>query len=166
MMDRDRDKAVEIQEHLVDAVRAMDRAEAAVRKLGEEARSAFAEPLSKAGDLHFELLQMIHDRCPDLPNGEIPTITSTLRWEDVHLPPPVTEADLDGVIFSCLQPQWRKMTVIVGRAGQRCDELSLPVEAGVLGARIRALAEADRLDYQGDLRYWRHSEVRLKPLMR
>jgi Protein of unknown function len=159
----DRDKAAEIREHLVDAVRAMDRAEAAIRDLDEETRIPFAEPLAKASDLHFELLQMIHDRCPDLPNGEIPTITSTLRWEDVHISPSVTEADLDGVIFSCLQPQWRKMAAIVGRAGRRCEELSLPVEAEVLGARIQALADAGRIERQGDLRYWRHSEVRLKP---
>src|SRR5262245_30247834 len=120
----DRDKAAEIREHLVDAVRAVDRAEAAIRELGEEARSPIAEPLSKAGDLHFELLHTIHDRCPDLPNGEIPTITSTLRWEDVRLPSSVTEADVDGIIFSCLQPQWRKTAMIVTRAQQRCEELS------------------------------------------
>jgi hypothetical protein len=159
----DRDKAVEIQEHLVDAVRAMDRAEAAIRELGEEARSAFAEPLAKASDLHFELLRMIYNRFPDLPSQEIPTITSTLRWEDVRLPPSVTEADLDGIIFSCMQPQWRKMAAIVGRAGRQCEKLSLPVEAEVLGARIQTLADAGRLEHQGDLRYWRHSEVRLKP---
>ena len=94
--------------------------------------------------------------------NEIPTVSSTLRWEDVRLPSSITEADIDGIIFSCLQPQWRKTAMIVGRARVRCKELSLPVESEVLGARIQALAEADLLDHQGDLRYWRFSEVRLK----
>ena len=38
---------------------------------------------------------------------------------------------------------------------------SLPVDAEVLGVRIQALAEADRLESEGDLRKWRFSEVRL-----
>ena len=31
----------------------------------------------------------------------------------------------------------------------------------MVGVRIRALAEADRLEGEGDLRKWRYSEVRL-----
>ena len=52
--------------------------------------------------------------------------------------------------------------MVVGRAVRLCDERALPISAEVLGARIQALAESDRLDSQGDLRKWRHSEVRLK----
>jgi hypothetical protein len=33
----------------------------------------------------------------------------------------------------------------------------------LIGARIRMLAETNRLESNGDLRKWRHSEVRLKP---
>ena len=33
----------------------------------------------------------------------------------------------------------------------------------MLGARIVALAEAGRIEGAGDLRMWRHSEVRLPP---
>jgi hypothetical protein len=162
----DREQATEIQKHLLDAAQAMRRAEAAVFDVGAEARRTFAEPLTNIiRELQFGLLQVIYNRFPDLkpvPN-EIPTIDSTLRWEDVHLPPSATEADVDSIIFSCLQPQWRKTAMIITRALQRCEELSLTVEPEVFSARIQALAEADRLDYQGDLRYWRFSEVRLQP---
>jgi hypothetical protein len=40
--------------------------------------------------------------------------------------------------------------------------LDLPISTEILGARIGALAESDRIDSAGDLRKWRHSEVRLK----
>ena len=50
-----------------------------------------------------------------------------------------------------------KTARIVGDAGIRCKELGLPISA-----RIGALAEAGRIEGAGDLRKWRHSEVRLK----
>jgi hypothetical protein len=43
----------------------------------------------------------------------------------------------------------------------RSTSLALPVDAEVVGVRIRALAEAGRLEGEGDLRKWRFSEVRL-----
>jgi uncharacterized protein DUF3658 len=162
----DRDQAAKIQEHLLDAARALDRATEAISDLGEEARRKFIKPLSNVVcDLHGDLLGLIYDRFPDLrpPSSEIPTISSTLVWEDVRLPPSVTEADIDGIILANLKPQWRKTALIVGNAWTQCKKLSWPIEAEILGARIQALADADRIEHQGDLRYWRHSEVRLKP---
>jgi hypothetical protein len=161
-----RDQAEEIQRHLLDAARAMDRASAAISDLGEEARRRFAKPLGNVVcDLHFELLRMIYQGFPDLqpPPREIPTINSTLRWEEVDLAPSITESDLDEVIFSVMEPQWRKTAMIVGCANERCRELSWSIEPEVLAARIQALADADRIEHQGDLRSWRFSEVRLKP---
>jgi hypothetical protein len=51
--------------------------------------------------------------------------------------------------------------MVISKALKRCETLALPVDAEVLGVRIQALAEADRLEGEGDLRKWRHSEVRL-----
>jgi hypothetical protein len=53
--------------------------------------------------------------------------------------------------------------MVVGKALTECQRVLLPVSAEMLGARIRALAEADRLESQGDLRKWRFSEIRLIP---
>jgi hypothetical protein len=159
-----RDQAEEIQRHLLEAARAMDRASAAIAALGEEARSRFAKPLGNIGcDLHFELLRMIYQAFPDLepPAREIPTISSTLRWEDVTLPPSVSEADIDRIIFAELLPLSRK--VAFGKATSRCAELGLPVSDEMIGARLVALAEAGHIEGLGDLRRWRFSEVQLKP---
>jgi hypothetical protein len=96
------------------------------------------------------------------PFEEIPVISSTLRWEEVSLPASISEADLDQIIFVAMTSRLRKTAMVIGNALKSCGELGLPINAEILGARLGALAEADRIDSAGDLRKWRHSEVRLK----
>jgi hypothetical protein len=93
---------------------------------------------------------------------EPPVISSTLRWEEVSLPASVSEADLDQIIFAVMTSRLQKTAVVLHRALERCKELGLPINADILGARLGALAETDRIEGAGDLRKWRYSEVRLK----
>jgi hypothetical protein len=105
----------------------------------------------------------VYDEYPELrPPGEIPVISSLLRWEDVSLPPSVSEADLDAIILAELRPFSRKMALVIGNAVSRCKELGLPISNEMIGARLIALAEAGHIEGLGDLRKWRHSEVQLK----
>jgi hypothetical protein len=92
---------------------------------------------------------------------EPPVISSTLRWEEVPLPASVSETDLDQIIFAVMTSRLQKTAVVLHRALERCKELGLPVSADILGARLGALAETDRIEGAGDLRKWRYSEVRL-----
>jgi hypothetical protein len=92
---------------------------------------------------------------------EIPTVSSELRWRDVTLPDSVSEATLDAIIFSIVTSQWQKTAMVVGKAVTHCRDHGLPIGAEIIGARVRALAEAGRIEGTGDIRYWRHSEVRL-----
>jgi hypothetical protein len=101
--------------------------------------------------------------CGHSPPQEEPEISSPLRWTDVILPAPVTEADLDRIIFSKLGARLMKTARIVGDVAVECERLAWPIPPDVIGARIEELAEQDRIDSEGDLRYWRHSEIRLKP---
>ena len=96
------------------------------------------------------------------PLREETDIDSDLRWEDVTLPESVSEADLDAIIFSALTSRLQKTAMVIGKAMADCREHGLPVDAEIIGARIQALAEADRIESAGDLRKWRYSEVRLK----
>jgi len=73
----------------------------------------------------------------------------------------VSETDLDNAIFSALTSRWQKTAMVIGNALKYCKTLALPVDEEVVGVRIRALAEAGRLEGEGDLRKWRYSEVRL-----
>jgi hypothetical protein len=89
-------------------------------------------------------------------------ICSTLRWSDVSLPPSVTEADLDALIFPELAQNWRKVARIVYRAFELREALSIAVSSEVIATRIQALVETGRIEGVGNLTMWRHSEVRLK----
>jgi hypothetical protein len=68
----------------------------------------------------------------------------------------------DDLLLSFVTDQWRKTAMIIARAlGASWDDDCMQVGDGFLGAHIRALANAGQLDSQGDLRDWRHSEVKL-----
>jgi hypothetical protein len=162
-----RERAVRINEHLLDAYDAMDLARMAIAGLGKEERLKFDASLqSVVAALQQKLLAPIYEQYPDLEppavDEEIPTIISRVNWSQVRLPPAVTEADLDGIIFSILTPRWQKTALAVILMARRCEELALPVSGEVIAARLRALADSDRIEGIGDLRKWRHSEVRLK----
>jgi Protein of unknown function len=161
----DETQAAEIQRNLLDAAGAIDRAGEIIFNLDKDERTKLAGPLGQiVSALHFELLQAVYTRYPDLkpPAEELPTISSTLRWDEVSLPGTMSEADIDQIIFSAMASQWRKIAMVIGKAVKRCEELGVPISAEVLGARLGALAESDRIDSAGDLCKWRHSEVRLK----
>jgi len=93
---------------------------------------------------------------------DTPGTDCTLRWEDARLPASVSEADLDRIIFAEMTFRLRKTALVIVKAVTRCEELGLPVDVDLIGARLAALAEADRIDGAGDIRKWRYSEVRLK----
>jgi hypothetical protein len=93
---------------------------------------------------------------------EPPIISSTLRWKDISLPASVSEADLDRIIFSVMTSRWRKTAMIIVKTLEQCKQLNLPIDADIVGARLAALVDSDRIEGAGDLRKWRYSEVRLK----
>lgn len=159
----DRMQAADIAKHLYDAAAAIDRASAVILTLEQPDRAALAVSLGDIGSaLHFELLRTIYDRYPDLrPPHEVPVIDSVLRWENVVLSKSVSEADLDQLIFSVLEPKWRKTAKIISDLLIRCKALAWPIDVEMLSARLQALAEAGSIESAGDLRAWRHSEVRL-----
>jgi Protein of unknown function len=159
-----KEEAAEIYEQLREAAEALARAEAVIFiNLDKKGRALFAKPLEKVvWALHTEVLPIIYDRFPDLEGGEIPIISSHLTWDEVRLPPGITEADIDAIIFSFMKPGWQKVARVIGKCLDRCRELGLDISDGAFGARILELAEADRIEGVGDLRKWGWSEVRLK----
>jgi hypothetical protein len=161
----DRAQAAEIHRHLLEAADAIDRASEIISSLDEDDRAALARPLGEIDSaLHFELLQAIYKQYPDLqpPTREIPEINTVRRWEEIVLPESVSENDLDTIIFSFLSLRWQKTAMVLGHAFTECKRVMLPVSDEVLGARILALAEAERIESEGDVRSWRFSEVRLR----
>ncbi len=161
----DRSQAAEIKKHLRDAARAFDRASGVISKLGEAEQKKYEKMVFEVHDaIHFRLLPTLYKEHPDLESPrEKPRIVSNLRWEEVSLPPSMTEAEIDAMSFKLLKPRLQKMAKVVGEAFMRFEELAMPVSPEIIAARVIALAEAGRIEGAGDLRMWRHSEVRLWP---
>jgi hypothetical protein len=162
-----REQAVRIQDHIFDAYAALDDARLAIAGLGKEERLRLDDLLWEViADVQQKLLAPIYDQYPDLEppllDEQIPSISSELSWDQVRLPPSVTESDLDGIIFSVLRPLWQKTAMVVILAIKRCKELEVPVGDEVIAARLQVLADSDRIEGIGDLRMWFHSEVQLK----
>jgi len=111
--------------------------------------------------LNFHILPQIYEQHADLrPPPEKPRIGSRLSWDKVRLPPEISEKDIDDTLFPLLQRRWQKVAKVLGRASDHFEPLGIRLE--VVAARLRYLADNDRIEGAGDLRKWRHSEVRLK----
>jgi hypothetical protein len=162
-----RQQAVRIHEHLLDALVSLDDARMAIAGLGKEERLRFDGLLWEVVvALQDKLLEPIHGQFPDLEppvvDEDIEIINSDLRWDQVRLPPSVTESDLDGIIFSVLKPLWQKTAKIVTVVVKRCEEVNIPISYEEIAARLQVLSDSDRIEGVGDIRMWRYSEVRLK----
>ena len=161
-----REQAKEIQRHLLAASRALGRAGSALADVEDDGSGALsAAMVDVSSRLYRDLLQPIYARFPDLavPMQVVGTV-SNLRWEDVALPPSITESDLDDLIFSLLKPGWINLAVILVFALRRCEELSWPLNFAEIAARIHALVEAGRIDHEGDLQRLGAGDVRLLAL--
>src|SRR5712691_10868318 len=115
----DRTQAAEIQRHMLDAADAINRASQIIFVLDEEDRKMLAAPLGEiVSALHFELLQAVYLRYPDLrpPAADRYMIDTVRRWEEIALPGSVSETDLDSMIFSALSLRWQKTAMVIGKA--------------------------------------------------
>ncbi|UWU68992.1 DUF3658 domain-containing protein [Bradyrhizobium sp. NC92] len=162
-----REQAVRINDHLLDAYRALDEARMAIAALGKAERIELEDWLEEVVvALEDELLQPIYDQYPDLepPKSDREPLRyiCELTWDEVQLPASVTEKQLDEIIFSVMEPTWRKTAMMVSYVLDRCKELGLPIEGEVIAARLKVLSDSGRIEGIGDLRSWFHSEVRLK----
>ncbi|MBR1176487.1 hypothetical protein JQ617_21210 [Bradyrhizobium sp. KB893862 SZCCT0404] len=162
-----REQAVRINDRLLDACAALDRARVAIADLGKAERIELDDRLEEVlGTLEDELLQPIYDQHPDLkpprPDRESNSDVCELTWDEVQLPPGVTEQQFDEIIFSVMKPTWRKTAMMVIYVMDRCKELGLAIEGQVIAARLKVLSDSDRIEGIGNIQSWLHSEVRLK----
>lgn len=96
---------------------------------------------------------------------EEPFISSTLLWRDASLPAQITEAELDAVILSEIARDWLKTARIILRSHKILEERGTRLDDDIIGARIQELARLGRIESQGNLSMWRHSEVRRASLL-
>ncbi|NLS73106.1 hypothetical protein E3H11_30205 [Bradyrhizobium brasilense] len=163
----EREQAIQINDQLVIAHEAMKKARVAIAELGKQERLELDGPLyDLLLELKWQVMLPLYEQFRDLMklelHEELPPPTSELKWSDVRLPRDATEAALDDIIMSALTSRWRKVAMIIGVAMADCEKLKLPIAPEMIGARLRFLSHADRIEGVGDLRPWGHSEVRLK----
>jgi hypothetical protein len=162
-----REQAIELEECLADTNRALDRARLVIASFAKEDRIKFSDLLENVLDtLHSELLGAIYAQHPDLEpptvDKAVPNIDSDLRWDQVQLPAPLTEAEFDQVIHSTMSRYWRKVARIVSDVVERYERHGLKISYEMVAARLQALSDSGIIEGVGDLRMWRFSEVRLK----
>jgi hypothetical protein len=68
---------------------------------------------------------------------------------------------IDASILSLAHDRWQKVAMIVARVAEAtaCDDDS---HCDAIADRVRALVNSGRLEAQGDISRWRHSEIRKK----
>jgi hypothetical protein len=158
-----KEEAIEIHTYALKAKDALAELEQIVLSLPAEERASFAQYLGEITlALSFGILPKIYDRLPELrPPQEPSTISSHLEWANVNLPAGTSVADLDAAIFASIKPNWLKTARIITDAASILKSRSMELPYEEIGARIKALADQGRIDSQGNVRMWRHSEVRL-----
>jgi hypothetical protein len=158
-------QASKIHRRLLAVGKALSKVDEALSELGKEDRDMFTDPMVHLEvGLHAKAFMVIYARYPELRPipADFDEISSELRWEDVTLPPSIWEADLDAAILSKLKPRSLKVAKVIGDVMTAFRERGLSIGEEIVGARIRWLADMDRIEGFGDLRNWRYSEVALK----
>ena len=69
--------------------------------------------------------------------------------------------DLDDLILSVVSDRWRKVARVIGMASEAFPDADANPRYEQIAERIRALADAGRIESVGNLSRWRYSEVRL-----
>jgi hypothetical protein len=164
-----RGQATGILKKLTEVDRALRDAERAIAGLGKQDRLKFDDRLHGViAALHEGVLAELFKEHPDLEPPIIDDgtddaqIDSELRWDQVRLPPRLTEAEFDQAILATLGPHWRKVAAIVTRVVDKYEHTHPAITYEIVAARLQTLSEADIIEGIGDLRMWRYSEVRLK----
>jgi len=152
---------------LEDAEDALERAIRAASDFPKEERLKFSGLLYEAiAALNSDVWKPIYDEYPDLApeyeSLEPPAIDSELSWDEVQLPPDLTEKDVDDILFPLLRPYWQKVLRVLFNARDSCNINGLAIDYEILAARLRDLSDRNQIEGIGDLRRWGWSEMRLK----
>jgi hypothetical protein len=162
----DRDQAANIQKLIFSIEDSIAKIEEIILECPREERSYFAEGIGELTEtLRFNILERIYHRFPELrasDSEEVPHVSSYLQWKDVTLPKSITASDLDAIILAVLKYHWLKTARIISDAAARFQDRFESVDLEIIGARIQVLADEGRIEAQGDVSKWRHSEVRLR----
>ena len=76
----------------------------------------------------------------------------------------ISDSELDSLVLSFCDQHWRKVARIAGQTYQALEHRGIEITtatADAFDARMAVLVGTGQLDAKGDIKRWRHSEVRL-----
>jgi Protein of unknown function len=73
---------------------------------------------------------------------------------------PPTNAQIDELLMSVITPNWQKVAMVIAKALHMLEDKGMEIGAQAVAARIVSLSSDGRIESQGNLSNWRHSEVR------
>ncbi len=69
--------------------------------------------------------------------------------------------ELDDIILSMVIARWRKVALVMVLTNEQIGKTKFDVSLEEIAEHIKVLVRTGRLESQGNLDRWRHSEVRL-----
>lgn len=73
---------------------------------------------------------------------------------------PAADDTLDAAILSAADAEWCHVALLIARATDACRAAGAEATGQQIAARIYVLAEAGKLEVQGNVRRWRAGKVR------
>jgi hypothetical protein len=73
----------------------------------------------------------------------------------------ISKEAIDGRILSFVRTNWLKVAMVISRVLLECRHEGNEINEHEVAERVVALVEIGKLEAQGNLSRWRHSEVRL-----
>ena len=75
----------------------------------------------------------------------------------------MTDSEIDDAVLAVAEESWRKVAMIIIKTAERLGSDLPEGDDGhhLVALRVAALVRGGRLAAQGDIKQWRHSEVRL-----
>ena len=68
-------------------------------------------------------------------------------------------AEIDAIILSVADAQWRKVALTVAKAQRECADRAISANYDDIGQRIAAVVKMHVLEARGDVSNWRESEI-------
>ena len=79
----------------------------------------------------------------------------------------ISASEIDLLLLSfCDNTYWRKVAMVIGKTQYTLEGRGIQITHEEIGTRLEHLVGIGRLESQGNIQNWRHSEVRLPTVSR
>lgn len=73
-----------------------------------------------------------------------------------------SQNQLEEMVLSFVKADWRKTALVIANVLHQCEDRGIQMPSDWIFQKIVDLCESGRIESQGNLSDWRHSEVRIR----